>query len=77
MFDSLIDRKDRQIPRAAEAAVRKNRLEASQNADIPIARTKNPVDPSRSRKMEFLFCNRLAYMLEERLSIGAQKGLNF
>lgn len=64
MFDALVHGQDRNIARAAQAAVRENPLEASQRADVAVGIGPDAVHGVGPRQVQRFFVDGAAYMGE-------------
>ena len=65
----LVDRKDRQVPRTAEATVIEHLLKIPQHRHRPVGLHEDPVDKVRPRQRELVPLDRLALVAEERVGL--------
>jgi hypothetical protein len=75
VLDALVDRKNGKVTGAGEAPVVEERLEAAQNLRVAVGHAIGPVDIVRTGKVKGFFRN-LGFMLEERLGVCPEKGLD-
>ena len=73
MLDPLVDRQDRQVPGATEAAVVEQLLQVAQNRHGPVAVDEDPVDKVRSGERELVALDRLALVAEQGVSLVPER----
>jgi hypothetical protein len=74
VLDALVDRQDRQVAGAGQAAVRVQRLHRPQHRCRPVGHGDHAVDEVRARQVQALARDRAAGVPEERLCVVAQDG---
>src|ERR1035437_9883813 len=72
VLDALVHGEDRDVARAAQAAVLEDRLEAAEDARGAVADRPDPVDEVRSGQVELVAAHRLAAVLQQVLRVLAE-----
>jgi hypothetical protein len=73
MLDALVNGKDRDVPRARQAAGVVNPLEIVEDALIAVRRSENAIDEIRTGKVQQILGNGLALVLEEGVGLVTEE----
>ena len=72
VLDALVDRQNREVAGAGEAAAIEQRLQAGQHARRPIGSAVDALDVVGPGQMQLLLRNRLALVPQQRRRVGAE-----
>ncbi len=76
VLDALVDRQDREVAGARQAAVVEERLQAAEDPGRPVAILPDPIDEVRPRQVQLLFRDGLGLVFEKALGVRPKHFFN-